>query len=339
MIDIVFPVAALLATFFVLVPLATLASRARLAHKRRATANWADFGSESTFAWLVMPTLVPLAWLSSAAIHQAEPSRMLEACLVAHSQAANCLDALVLACVTLLGTGLYVLHQFKNHDVPRNLDWLSEGHALHRRVAKIIANEPALASSNIRLARRSPASVFTFGWWRAQIILDACFVRGADDSMIRAALLHELAHARGYDTLRTFVARCSLGLNPVGHWLEDDFEHWRRAREAQCDSHAVDNGAEALALAQGIVRAAKLHAGGIEHCRAALLCGHHLTALKLRLALLLEGPPRARATLGHIVLGCTLLCVVITPHLHGPGALSVFHHAVECVLASHHNLP
>ena len=70
MIELAFPIAAVVVTFGLVVPLLTLLSRTALWRLRQRTTRWADFGSDGTFAWLVVPTLVPIVWLTSSAFHQ-----------------------------------------------------------------------------------------------------------------------------------------------------------------------------------------------------------------------------------------------------------------------------
>ena len=337
MAELVFPIAAVAVTFLLIIPAFTLLSRAALAARRKRVASWAEFGADATFAWLVAPTLLPLLWLTSSALHQSEPAQRLDACLVDHVLSTTCLDAVALLGLLLVGMASAVaLHAWRER--PRfTLDRLPDDHRLARRVAALTGAHPALKSLDVSVARRAPAPIFTVGWLRPRIILDACFAHDADDAMLRAALLHERAHAASFDTLRGSLVRLCLAVNPAGRWLAADLARWHHAREALCDSEAVHLGGEPLALAQGIVRAARFRCAGLGAC-AALLCGHDRAALKLRLNLLLNGGalPLPTRTIGHAALAVAVAAVLLAPHLQAAGPLEHFHFEVERLL---HTLP
>lgn len=328
--ELAFPIAALALTFFVLIPAMSLMSWAVLKYKRARTAHWVDFGDHATLAWLIAPTLLPLAWLGSSALHQGEPARALEACLIEHSVLlATCLEALViLAALTVATLGVSGFKALQTH--PRNLgDGLPKDDLRVQKVDAIIAGNPLLRAFPIKVICQAPAAVFTHGWWRPRFYVDACFVADNDAEILHAALLHELGHARARDPLRVFAARICLMLNPLSRLLEADFERWRNAREGSCDAEAVRLGGDPLSLAQGIVRAARFRCLDINTCGIAMLCGHDATLLRLRVAILMEGARMPRRTFGHVALGFALLVAVMVPHLFDTDALQYFHHAVE----------
>ena len=111
MAELLFPLAAVAGTFLIVIPVLTLVSRTVLARKRRRIRSWADFGSETTFAWLVAPTLLPVVWLTSSALHQSEPTAAQGTCLVDHVQATTCLDAALLLGLLIGGMALALLHE------------------------------------------------------------------------------------------------------------------------------------------------------------------------------------------------------------------------------------
>ena len=326
--ELLFPLAAVSATFLIMIPALTVLSRAALAWKRTRTNTWASFGSESIFAHLIAPTLIPTLWLTSSALHQSEPMSTQASCLVTHTHATTCSDAVLL--LSLLLGGMLVTIGFRAwRERPQiRPQLLGKDAPSARRVARIIAENSALYGLRVLVARQLTAPVFTIGWIRPRVMLDACFVADVDDEMIRATLLHERAHVVGFDTLRGFIARVCLSMNPVGWLLAPDFQRWQCAREAQCDGMAVHQGGEPLALAEGIIRAARFQCSGAPW-GAALLCGHDAATLKLRLALLLDGPPRPTRTLGHVLLGVVVILALVLPHLQGTGVLEHFHFEVE----------
>jgi beta-lactamase regulating signal transducer with metallopeptidase domain len=325
--ELVFPIAAVALTFWMIIPALTAASRWLLARKRAHVRSWAAFGSEATFAWLVAPTLLPVLWLTSSALHQSETARAQAACQLEHATATTCLDAVVLLGVLLVGmVGTIAVRLWRER--PRALtDGVPNTHPQALRLARLVAAEPRLAPRSVRLIRHAAAPVFATGWLRPTIVVDLCFMADADDAILTAALLHEWAHVAAYDTMRDFLVRLCLSVNPVGRWLAPDFERWRQAREAQCDSEAVHLGGDPLALAEGILRAAR-HSHRLP-CATAALCGHDLNALKLRLALLLNGAPRSAPTRGHWVLFAAAIAALLVPHLQIAGVLEHVHFEVE----------
>lgn len=326
MAELAFPLAALGLTFLVLVPALTALSRLALARARRRTASWVDFGSARIYALIVSPTLLPVAWLTSSALHQSEPWRRAQACLLEHVTAHACLDAVLLLGALLLG-GLGAV-VWRGRTGPVEVDSLSADHPLAARVARLSAKDPQLAPLDVVVARRAGGPVFTVGRLSPKVVLDACFVEQADDEVVRAALLHERAHIDGQDNLRGFVARLCLAVNPAGRLLAADLRRYGSAREAGCDAEAVARGGAALALAEGIVRAAKFRCAG-GPAGASALCGHDPRALKLRLALLMRGPDAPARSAGHLALFVGAAAVVLAPHLPGGAALDVLHLAVE----------
>jgi Zn-dependent protease with chaperone function len=333
--ELVFPIAAVAFTFLVLVPLLALLSRAVLSRRRRLATTWSDFGSAGTFAWLVAPTFVPVAWLISAALHQLEPAPGADPCVTNHVSAEACFDVALL--VTFVAIGLFAVTSWRAwRERPQlRLDRTYLLAPASRRVRELVARDPALRGLRVDVVGGAPAPVFSLDLLRPRVVVDACFVTDSDDEVLRAALLHERAHIDGRDPLRGFVARLGLALNPVGGWLAPDYERWRRAREAQCDGEAVAWGGQPLALAHGILHAARFRCAGHLPEGATALCGHDATALRLRLALLLDGPPRPRRSLGHLVLAVALIAALTTPHIDGFGLLEVFHSEVERLVHGH----
>ncbi len=325
MAELLFPGAALLLTFAVLVPLFTAVVRLVLRYRRRQV-SWAGFGSDATFAWLVAPALLPIGWLGSSVIHQVEPLRLVEACRVDHATAVACVDAALLLGLLVLGGGTWLwwrLGRELRAPVPEKLP----PSAMEvRRVRALQQMDRRLVAVPIRVVRNAVEPVYTVGWWRPEVVVDARFVRGTDEALLRAALLHECAHVVGRDPLMDLIARLALEINPVGWMLREDYLRWRSAREALRDAQAIQWGGEPLALAQGIVRAVRFGRG----VRAGLtpLGGDHHT-LRLRLALLFDGPPRPDASRAGWVLLVAVGVVVALPHLGGTSLLELLHLEVE----------
>ncbi len=323
MAEFVFPLSALALVLCVLTPALTAVARQALARRRQTTA-WADFGDGTTWAWLALPAAAPLLWLLSAALHQLEPAHAPAACRVEHVADA-CID------VMLLVGGIAVLvafarrHGFVGVGPIRRMT----GGPLARRLAEVVAETPGLRRWPIWLVDEATLpAVFTFGALRPVVAVRADFVESAlaedDIERLRAALLHEAAHAAGRDVLRQGLLRAALWLNPARRWLAADADRWRDAREAACDRQAVALGADPLALAQSLVQAVGKPRPGM-----ATLCAHDGATLRLRITLLLDGIGPARGGRGGLLALALLTLALVAPHVGGEGLLDHFHHAVE----------
>ncbi len=327
--ELLFPAAALAVMFCIIMPLATIVSRQVLASRRSRAATWADFGSSSTWAWIVAPTILPLAWLASAAAHSVEEMGARGACVLDHQLGAECLDAwLLLGAVLLITGGVFVWRIRLEGSISTGVV-VADGSPLRRRVTELALSVPALRSCRIAVSRGAPAPVFACGWFRPRIVLDACFVEANDDDVLVAALLHEAEHAQAHDPLRVLLARVCLTLNPVGRLLEADLQRWRNAREAACDHVAVQEGGNNLALAEGIVRAARFRCDE-GRCGVTALGGPDASALRLRLALLMQQPKALRAARGRSRgIAIILIAAAMVPHTGESSLLEHFHAAIE----------
>lgn len=330
--ELAFPVAAVAATFFGVLPALTVLSRVVLTLRRGRARAWTTFGSEVTFAWLVAPTLLPVLWLTSSALHQTEPRQTAASCLIDHVEATTCVDTLLLLALLLLGMAVSVGARLWRERPRVALGPTSGDEDLRRRVDALVAEDRHLRTLRVVVLEHAAEPICVVGLLRPVVVLDACFARESDDAMLHAALLHEHAHIVGRDTLRTFLVGLCLSANPAGGLLLQDFRRWRSAREAVCDGEAVHRGGEPLALAQGLLRAARFRCSGWAAAMSAPLCGHDATALKLRLALLLQGPAVPVRTLGHVALGLGIAAALLTPHIGPQGVLEHFHFEVERLL-------
>ena len=331
--ELLFPLAALAVTVLVLIPASSLVSHIVLESKRRHSSSWTDFGSESTFAWLVTPTLLPVLWLTSSVLHSSEASTPHTSCLIEHVRPDACLDVFILQAILLIGMSTMLVHRIWSDWPSLPAQCLEHDHELVRATRRFVEADPVLHGMRIIVVRGSREPIYTLGFLRPTVVLDACFLKDADAEVLRAALLHEHAHITGMDTLRFFLTRLCLSINPARALLIPNYERWRGAREAACDGEAVHRGGEPLALAQGILRAARFECAGCGPC-AAPLCGHDLAALKLRLALLMGTPARPVKTPGHVALLIGIITILIIPHVEGLELLDVLHTEVERLLHS-----
>ena len=330
MAELVFPIAALALTLVVIMPALTVFTRRVLARCRARAGSWTEFGSGSTYAWLVAPTVIPLVWLTSSALHEVEAGAALRSCFIDHSEP-TCIDTFLLVALLVVGAIVLLARETMRAHAGDPPTTLGRSHPAAARVRDVVARHPALADLRIQVVRGSAIPVYTTGLLAPRILVDSCFVQRADTSMLLSALLHERAHIAGRDTLRVFLGRLCLSANPWGALLRPDFERWRHAREAWCDGDAVEQGGEPLALAQSIVHAARFDCVDTRGA-VAMLCGHDHQAVKLRVMLLMDRPRRTARTAGHLVLLAVVLLSAAAPHVDGLQLLSTFHFEVERLL-------
>ena len=324
-----FPLTALLLTWALLMPAATLLCALLLSWRRKRARVWADVGAPTTFMLLIAPTLGPLIWLTSATVHLIESYPVLQACML---QAEACHEALILLGLIGALTALVCAGRLFYEHAPVRIQPVSPGDPVCQRVRQLCARHELLRGLDVSVAAHCPIPVFTTGLLWRRVVLDACFVQSADDAMVIAALLHERAHVLHRDCLRHLLTKICFTLNPASRLLGGEYMHWRHALEARCDHHAITHGAEPLALAQSLVSAARFECGTSASCAPpsfGLTGQRDLSTLKLRLALLLEGGITPSSSKGHVAILLGLTACLILPHLSGSGLLDLLHIQVE----------
>ncbi len=332
MMELVFPVAGAMLIFFVVVPLLTIAAR-RVAQVVPVTESlWAQ-----QRPWRVLlvvgPTLVPLIWLISASIHQAEDGAPLAACVVEHLGGEVCRDVVLFGLIlfAILGSSVVLRARRVRRAIPTVI---AAAEPARSRVHSVCLQNSALAGfvPRIRVVEKGFAPACTRGLFRPWVEIEAGLVMRLDDEELEATLLHELEHAQAHDPLRFFVAQVALSINPVGRMLTPEFARYHLAREALCDKRAVQRGADPLALARSIVSVAspmKTPASVVA------LGGHGIDGVRLRVQLLLSyaarcpGQPRRRPPMD--IATSLVIVIAAAPHFTGTGPLNVFHLTIERV--------
>jgi Zn-dependent protease with chaperone function len=282
---------------------------------------------------LVLPSIVPLAWTLSAGLHQAESGRSVLGCIFMHELEELCLEPLLFAgllgIVALGCAGPWLLRFSSISNVADGGDA-----TITARLSALVAETPGLRALRGRVVvsdgRVGGSAVL--GLWRPIVAVDADFVNACDDETLVGALAHELEHLRGGDGLRYWLLALALRLNPLGSWLlKREAAAWVFSREVQCDRAAVLAGAEPLAVASALLRAASPRDAALAHIGAAR------SKLGLRVELLLaysEKRPASEAGLGAVglvLLGLLAFAASIFPHVGGTDPLDVMHTTVERV--------
>lgn len=325
-----FPIAALLLTWLVLVPIATVVATMWLRARRRTAASWLEVGSTATWLGVVLPVVIPFLWLFSAAIHENERVRRGAACLFDHVHADQCGDAMTLMAIWMLLIGGVAAWRWWRDTRNTTHDCRLATRTQRQRVARLVQHNRWLQNVRLRVVHHAAASMYTRGIVFPVVVIDACFAEDVDDSTLLSSILHERAHIQHCDVLRALIARTCLSVNPCAFLLRPEYHHWRSSREARCDQEAIRMGGDRLALAQGILRAARIHCHQpLDGCMA--LCGHELKGLQLRIALLLheEAPALRQAHLETLLLTLLAATSVMLPHVTPFDLLGVFHTTIE----------
>lgn len=316
-----FPAVGAALVFLVVIPALTMVA-AWLAE--RMPARLEAQGSARAWWLVVLPSLGPLLWLGSSVLHQSEAGVRLESCIVEHVHAQGCADLL------LFGAGLFVIVACASMRrvirEGRPAPEVSPEHPERVRMERLGAGLGLRARVRAVHGAKAPAAVH--GWWCPSVNIDVQWSAELDDAELKACLLHEDAHVRAWDALALGLAELASSLNPTARWLRPQLARFAFARETQCDRHAVQRGAQPLALARSLVSAARPRAA-----QPALGGSGEASALAVRTQLLLayaETPPgRIVEPRWHLGAGLGVLLGLLGPHVVGSGALDVLHHGAE----------
>jgi beta-lactamase regulating signal transducer with metallopeptidase domain len=294
------------------------------------------------YALLVGPTLLPLAWLVSACLHQAESGTHPDVCVGPEQPGVLCPEVAFFAAALVVLVSLVALPQLLRQRRTLFGSPSAQARAVSERIAKLqreCGDLHAVLGGRVLVRDDTDAPISTLGLGRPCVVVNTEFAAQLDDAALRAALWHEAEHVRDRDPLRYFVIWWALTANPLGHLLLGaEFRRWIVAREAHCDREAVLCGATPSALAEALVRAARFRA---PRPRAPVMAvGLHTeeaAVLRLRVNLLLayaEAPPR-RCCREHAlsVAAVALLAALALPHLFGAGPLDALHTSAESAFA------
>jgi Zn-dependent protease with chaperone function len=334
--ELFFPMLGALLIVMVALPLCAAVSGVALGALGRLGGELARF-SAARYLLLVFPSVLPVAWTISAALHQAETGRSVIACLISHDLEQLCVEPLLLVGILLaivLGRTWPWIAEYRRASRVRP----SSNIAAARRVAALVANNQSLHALRGRfvITAGSTGGSATLGLWTPTVALDAGFVDSCDDEALEAVLAHELEHVRGRDPLRYFVLALGMRLNPLGdRLLGRAAAGWVLAREMQCDRAAVLAGARPLGLASALVAASRPAHPALAHVR-----GGAFAKLKLRIELLMayeEQRPSDDSRRGASALAVAAIALVFVlwlPHDGGTAPLDALHTAIERATAT-----
>ncbi len=326
MTEAVFPMLGPLIVFGLALPFFALVVKLLLLVVRRREGLHFHLGLR--YVLLVAASGVPLVWLISAGLHQAETGRIVEVCIAPHGPDALCLEAIYFA-VALVGlSALLALPRLIWEQVLLRGSPGESARRVSERLTRLVHENPQLDALLGRCVVRDSLrhTIVTVGVVSPRVVIRTSFAQELDDEALIAVLHHELEHVVGHDPLRYFVAWWAMAVNPVGRWiLNGELARWVLAREIHCDREAVLAGASAPALAHSLVRGSRATSG---RPLPALGTGN-LATLRLRVSLLLayaDNPPVrcCRGPALRVVVGLLIL-VSVLPHSAGTGLLDVLH--------------
>lgn len=335
MIEATFPLLGTAFVVLVVLPAFALVAKIGLVLLERQQLGGLLHGLGLRYVLLTGSSILPLAWLFSAGLHQAETGKSAMVCLFDHGRTALCFEpglfALVLA-VVVLASSLGVM---RKHRGVRSSSTEADG-VLLARLTRIVASEPALVCLRRRVFVTAEPSfaLGTYGLVKPCVFVGNAFAAHLSDEMLASALGHEAEHVRALDPLRYLILELALAVNPFGRsLLKSHAARWQTAQEAHCDREAVVHGAAPLPLANAIVRAAR---PGVREVVA--LGARDTTVLKFRVGMLLAFAERAPTRCCHQgrsafpVAFVLLLITLLLPHQTGTTALDVLHASTEHAL-------
>lgn len=334
MTEAIFPLLGVFLVELIALPLFALAAKSCLILFEGNDGTTRIQGLGHQFLVIACSSILPIAWLLSAALHQAETGKSVLACLNEHDKAERCFEAGFFALnlgVVVLVQAWWTLRQGR----PVVMSSSPRARLVQQRIKALLAsrNMRTVASSVI-VTEDADATIGTQGWLRPQVFIGADFAERLSDEMLAGAMAHEREHVHARDPLRYFLLQVALALNPVGRFLlEPHVARWYAVREAQCDRQAVLGGSSPLSLADAIVQAARPTAS-----LTPALGPSDTAVLKYRIEMLLafsERRPGHDSARARPALSSALALVVLAlllPHQAGTGPLDALHVAAEHVL-------
>jgi hypothetical protein len=329
--EIIFPVFGALLVVTLVLPLFALLAKAGLVLLERDAAGGPLHGFNLRYLLLTGASTLPLAWLVSAALHQAEPGGTVLACLFDHASSI-CLEPGAFAAMLCIGA-LACSARAIGGRRRTSISTTPRARALLARLEALVAEQPSLAflSGRLRVTEEPDFAVETQGLLRPRIVIGAGYAEALSAESVTSALGHEAEHVRAFDPLRYLVLELALTMNPIGgKLLAPHAFRWLAAREAHCDREAVIQGSPPLALAQAIVQAARPPSP-----RAVALGARDTTLLRFRVGLLFafaEQSPSRCCHRGHSAFPAVLMLVglaLLLPHETGTAALDALHASAE----------
>lgn len=337
MTEIAFPVLGTAFVVLVVLPLFAAVAKVGLTLLERDEAGGPLHGLNARYLLLIGASVLPIAWLVSAGLHQVEAGSSVISCLFDHDSATPCFEPGSFALLLAIGVLVVCLRALRGSRQlrPSRSD---AARLLRARLDRLIAVRPALVGLRglVVVSEEPSFAIGTRGLFRPRVFVGLAFASELTDDMLGSALGHENEHVQSLDPLRYLLLELALGVNPVGRFLlSPHVARWRAAREAHCDREAVVHGAAPIPLADAIVRAAR----PVAVAWSSIPLGTDDTAmLKLRIRMLLafaEKSPDRCCSEGRSAIPVTVVLLsvaLVLPHQTGTQALDALHSGSEHAL-------
>ena len=192
MIEATFPLLGTAFVVLIVLPAFALLAKAGLVMLERDEVGGPLHGLNLRYVLLTGSSALPVAWLLSAGLHQAETGKSALACLFDHDTAELCFEpgffALMLA-VVVVASSIGVLRKHRGVRVSST----DAARTLLRRVARITSSDPVLASLRGRVVVTDDDgfALGTHGLLKPRVFVGTAFAARLSDEMLASALGHE----------------------------------------------------------------------------------------------------------------------------------------------------
>lgn len=307
--ELVFPISMTALVYLVAIPLLTLPSLAYLTWQRRSNRHPHEAGHFSTLLAICAPVLVPTLGVAGAAAHRFDGHHAYQVCIALEEMSHDCAEAIFLAALLLLPFVVGTARHFR---------------LAGRRGQRI---EP-VEGLGIEVRCVDESTLCTRGVFSPWIEVGRSLLDELTEDQLRAALLHEKAHAQSLDPLFGLAGRVFLTINPAGFLLKKWLDRWRLGREIRCDLRALELGGDRFSLAESLIKVAR---SSVQLPANAMGLTGAAASIRLRVAVLLgrEVPSVAGDRL--LLLTTALVCIGLVIVFAGCEMrfLDVFHHQSE----------
>lgn len=329
--ELLFPICIFLLVGYIFIPILSLLTQSRIEYIRTNHSTHHSVNHNYLLFWLLLPTVLPLSWMLFNTIH------LLYSDILHTSHHSVCVldhtdfwtdEGILLLLIVSLGmasiTKVYIESKI-------SANWLETESPLQQ--SRIHQLFPDQSIPKIQLVTHCSVAAQSVGIFHPRILLSLDWIEQIDDEMLRATILHEMAHIQTGDLRTSTLLKMGLVFNPTKSILKSSIYLWTQNKELNADQLAIQNGANQLALAQSIINALRWQR---RHSTPMKLFGCYLEddssryLLKLRLMKLTERHQNIEVqNTFNSVWTLGILVFLTTPHLLVIDAFDTIHHAIE----------
>ena len=336
--ELLFPLSTILLVFGAVIPFLSLLTQYRIRFLQDSSPTFESLYTNQLLFWLLLPTMLPIVWICLSLghllyfhhIHSSHDS----VCLLSHQHFWTD-ESILLALIV----GIVIVLVVQVLRVEQQGSWkLVSDSVIEKRVNDLCVQEELGCFRQLILVEQSVAAQ-SVGILRPKILLSRDWVAQIDDDMLKATILHEIAHHQAGDLWMGMILKIGLMLNIHAQKLQSSISIWIQSREILADKRSVRLGAEPLALAQAIVNAIRW-----QRSQPVLssyqwgIRGENVSLVKLRLLQLTSYDDSSEDSTGwqDLWMLCVLMLLCV-PHLLSIDVLDFVHLSIE-VLAQKYGL-